>query len=61
MEGRKRELEYERKWEEGRNEQEKTEKEKKEVGVNRQKWTINPFISFTSLNAKVNYSTSNWS
>jgi hypothetical protein len=37
MEGRKRELEYERKGEEGRNEQEKTEKEKKEVSVNRQK------------------------
>jgi hypothetical protein len=37
MEGRKRELEYERKGEEGRNEQEKTEKEKKEVCVNRQK------------------------
>jgi len=36
-EGRKREIEYERKGEEGRNEQEKTEKEKREVGVTRQK------------------------
>jgi hypothetical protein len=37
MEGRKREIEYEKNGEEGRNEQEKTEKEKKEDGVNRQK------------------------
>ena len=36
------------------------EKEKKEVGVNRQKWMINPLISFTSLNPKVKYSTSKW-
>ena len=56
--GRNREIESERKGEEGRNEQEETEKEKKEVGGNRQKWMINPLIFFTSLNPKVKYSTS---
>ena len=58
--GRNEEREYETKEEEGRYEQEKAQKGKKEVGVNRWKRTINPLISFTSLIPKVKYIASKW-